>query len=192
MQRRRNPTNSVQYQKPQTQSHPRHDLLRGPAHRRADQPPHRRDRFGQDADPHPKSERKKDRYTLLSPKLLTLLREYFKKERPHFWLFEGTGSTREKPVQYSERSIQQILSRALRETGITKPVTVHTLRRSFATHLLENGTDLRYIQSLLGHNDPKTTQVYTHITTKGFNQIRSPLDKLDIWKIPAIAGITTL
>lgn len=127
-----------------------------------------------------KAKGKKDRYTLLSPKLLILLREYFKKERPHFWLFEGSGSTRERPVQYAERSIQQILGRALKETGITKHVTVHTLRHSFATHLLENGTDLRYIQSLLGHSNPKTTQVYTHVTTKGFNQIQSPLDKLDI------------
>ena len=127
-----------------------------------------------------KAKGKKDRYTLLSVKLLVLLREYFKKERPHYWLFEGYGTTKEKPVQYSERSIQQILAKALKDTGITKHVTVHTLRHSFATHLLENGTDLRYIQSLLGHSSSKTTEVYTHVTTKGFNQIISPLDKLDI------------
>ncbi|TXE02005.1 tyrosine-type recombinase/integrase [Algoriphagus aquimarinus] len=122
----------------------------------------------------------KDRYTILSTKLLELLRLYFKKERPHYWLFEGMGSTKAKPIQYSDRSIQQILKKALSQTKITKHVTVHTLRHSFATHLLENGTDLRYIQSLLGHSNSKTTEVYTHITTKGFNQIISPLDKLDI------------
>ena len=122
----------------------------------------------------------KDRYTILSKKVLDLLREYFKQEKPHYWLFEGMGSTKEKPVQYSSRSIQNILKVALKKTGIKKHITVHTLRHSFATHLLENGTDLRYIQNLLGHSSSKTTEVYTHITTKGFNQIVSPLDKLDI------------
>ena len=123
---------------------------------------------------------KKDRYTLLSRKLLVLLRNYFKAEKPHYWLFEGVGSSSEKPVRYSVRSIQSILQTALEKTNIKKHVTVHTLRHSFATHLLENGTDLRYIQSLLGHESSKTTEVYTHVTTKGFGQIISPLDKLDI------------
>jgi len=66
------------------------------------------------------------------------------------------------------------------KVGIKKKVSVHTLRHSFATHLLENGTDLRYIQVLLGHESSKTTEIYTHITTKGFNQIKSPLENLDI------------
>lgn len=123
---------------------------------------------------------KKDRYTILSKKLLVLLRSYFIVEKPNHWLFEGAGSTKENPVQYSVRSIQSILKAALEKTGIKKHVTVHTLRHSFATHLLENGTDLRYIQNLLGHESSKTTEIYTHITTKGFNQIISPLDKLEI------------
>ncbi len=123
---------------------------------------------------------KKDRYTLLSSKALEILRTYIKQERPHYYLFEGQGSKVDKPLKYSARSIQSILKQSLQRTDIKKKITVHTLRHSFATHLLENGTDLRYIQSLLGHESPKTTQIYTHITTKGFDQIKSPLDGLDI------------
>ncbi len=126
------------------------------------------------------SKGKKDRYTVLSVKTLAMLRLYFKKERPYYWLFEGLGSTSLKPVPYSARSIQNILKASVAKAGLKKKITVHTLRHSFATHLLEHGTDLRYIQNLLGHESPKTTQIYTHITTRGFDQIKSPLDGLDI------------
>jgi len=121
------------------------------------------------------SKGKKDRYTLLSVKMLEILRTYYKQYRPKEYLFEGAGGT-----VYSARSIQQILKASAQRGGIQKKISVHTLRHSFATHLLENGTDLRYIQSLLGHESSKTTEIYTHITTKGFDQIKSPLDRLDI------------
>lgn len=121
------------------------------------------------------SKGKKDRYTLLSTKTLITLRQYFIEYKPQVWLFEGINGD-----QYSARSIQNILKAALQKTGIKKRITVHSLRHSFATHLLENGTDLRYIQSLLGHESSKTTEIYTHITTKGMDQIKNPLDKLDI------------
>jgi len=119
------------------------------------------------------SKGKKDRYTLLSKKTLITLRHYFKEYKPKEWLFEGEGGG-----QYSQKAIQNILKRAVQKTGIKKRITVHTLRHSFATHLLENGTDLRYIQNLLGHSSSKTTEIYTHITNKGFDQISNPLDKL--------------
>ena len=117
---------------------------------------------------------KKDRYTLLSVRLLEVLRKYFIEYKPKMWLFEGaTGG------QYSVGSIQSIMKESVKKAGIKKKVSVHTLRHSFATHLLENGCDLRYIQALLGHSSSKTTEIYTHITTKGFDQIKSPLDKPD-------------
>ena len=121
------------------------------------------------------SKGKKDRYTLLSTKTLLILRDYFKTYRPKEFLFEGQDGG-----CYSTRSIQNIFRDAVEKTKIKKKVSVHSLRHSFATHLLENGTNLRYIQSLLGHSNSKTTEIYTHVTTKGFEQLKSPLDNLDI------------
>lgn len=126
------------------------------------------------------SKGKKDRYTLLSPITLKLLRKYIKEYRPTYYLFEGQGSTKESPVSYTARSIQAILKESAKKAKISKNISVHTLRHSFATHLLEHGTDLRYIQNLLGHESSKTTEIYTHVTTKGFDQIKSPLDHLDL------------
>jgi integrase/recombinase XerD len=118
---------------------------------------------------------RKDRYTLLSKKVLPVLREYFKEYKPKEWLFEGV-----KGKQYSESSIYTIVTEAFQKAGIKKKASPHTLRHCFGTHLLENGTDLRYIQALMGHASSKTTEIYTHITTKGFDQIVNPLDKLEI------------
>jgi integrase/recombinase XerD len=118
---------------------------------------------------------KKDRNSLLSDKLLIILREYFKIYKPKMWLFEGQYGE-----QYSDSSIQNILKQACQRIGIVKKVSVHTLRHSFATHLLERGTDLRYIQELLGHSSSKTTEIYTHITHKGMEKVKSPLDNLDL------------
>ena len=118
---------------------------------------------------------KKDRYTLLSEKLLPLLREYYKAYKPKDYLFEGQFGEK-----YSETSVNSVLRESVKKSGIKKRITMHTLRHSFATHLLEQGTDLRYIQSLLGHENTKTTQIYTHVTTKGFEQIKSPFDSLEL------------
>jgi len=117
---------------------------------------------------------KKDRIVPLSPKILEMLRDYYKTYKPTTYLFEGqTVGT-----PYDERSLQQVLKQALKKVGITKPVTLHWLRHSYATHLLESGTDLRYIQELLGHNSSKTTEIYTHVSTKSIQQIKSPFDDL--------------
>ena len=118
---------------------------------------------------------RKDRYTLLSHDLLVWLREYYVKKRPKNWLFEGGLGG-----QYSTRSVQNIMKEAVKRAGIKKHATVHTLRHSFGTHLLENGADLRYIQNLMGHSSTKTTEIYTHITTKGLEKLKSPLDNLKI------------
>lgn len=118
---------------------------------------------------------KKDRMTLLSNKALNLTREYYRQYHPKVWLFEGVNGRK-----YSITSVRKIFQRALIQSGVGKSVTLHSLRHSFATHLLERGTDLRYIQSLLGHSSSKTTEIYTHVTSKGFENLRSPLDEMDL------------
>jgi len=117
---------------------------------------------------------KKDRIAPLSPKILEMLREYFKVYKPTTFLFEGQKAG----TPYDARSLQLILKQALQKTGVLKPVTLHWLRHSFATHLLESGTDLRFIQELLGHSSSKTTEIYTHVSTKSIQQIKSPFDDL--------------
>ena len=116
---------------------------------------------------------KKDRQVMLSEKFLLILRQYYLKYKPSYFLFEGQNS-----LQYSGRSIQQIVKESATKSGLNKPVSPHILRHSFATHLLESGTDIRYIQELLGHNHLKTTEIYTHITDVAKNKIKSPLDRL--------------
>ena len=120
------------------------------------------------------SKGKKDRIVPLSPKILELLREYYKIYKPITWLFESVKGNE----LYDERSLSNVLKQALVKAGITKPVSLHWLRHSYATHLLESGTDLRYIQELLGHNSSKTTEIYTHVSTKSIQNIKSPFDEL--------------
>ena len=103
-----------------------------------------------------------------------MLREYFTACKPRLYLLEGQI----KGLPYDSRSLQQVLKQALEKTGINKPVTLHWLRHSYATHLLENGTDLRYIQEILGHSSSKTTEIYTHVSTKNIQKIVSPFDYL--------------
>jgi len=117
---------------------------------------------------------KKDRITPLSEKVLVLLREYFIAYKPKEWLFEGQSGI----GQYDERSLANVLKQAIEKCNINKPVTLHWLRHSYATHLLENGTDLRYIQELLGHNSSRTTEIYTHVSNKSLQKIVSPFDTL--------------
>jgi site-specific recombinase XerD len=124
----------------------------------------------------------KDRYTLLSQRLLEVLREYWKEYRPVGWLFCGKPET--EPLSVS--SVQRVFEKILVRAGIKKPASVHTLRHSFATHLLEAGTDLFHIQRLLGHMSPKTTAVYLHLSRKNLGGVRSPLDLLEgVGKFPS-------
>ncbi len=117
---------------------------------------------------------KKDRTTILSASTLTLLRKYYTFYKPKEYLFEGQYGG-----QYSSKSVQNIIKKGLAEARINKPASTHTLRHSFATHLLENGTDLRYIQVLLGHSSPKTTEIYTRVSTKSLSEIKSPIENIN-------------
>ena len=114
---------------------------------------------------------KKDRISLLSDNLLQLLRQYYKEYNPKEYLFEGQNGGK-----YSATSISNILRKAAKKAGIRKTVTPHMLRHSFATHLLEQGTDLRYTQELLGHGSSKTTEIYTHVSKKAIDKIKNPMD----------------
>lgn len=117
---------------------------------------------------------RKDRIAPISEKIIEMLRTYYKMYKPEVWLFEG----QKKREQYSEESLSKVLKNACKIVNIDKPVTLHWLRHSYATHLLENGTDLRYIQELLGHKSSKTTEIYTHVSTKSLQNIKSPFDEL--------------
>lgn len=117
---------------------------------------------------------RKDRYTVLSEVALNVLREYAREYKPVTWLFQGEEAGR----HITERTVQRIFENAKEKAQIQKKVSVHSLRHSFATHLLEGGIDLRYIQELLGHQSSKTTEIYTHVTKKSIKNITSPLDKL--------------
>ncbi|MEW6620224.1 MAG: tyrosine-type recombinase/integrase [bacterium] len=124
------------------------------------------------------SKGRKDRYVMLSEVALEILRGYWRKYKPEKWLFEGARVGR----HLSTRTVEKILEDACKKAGTKKDVSVHTLRHNFATHLLEGGTDLRYIQELLGHKDSKTTEIYTHVSTKNIGKIKSPLDTLNLKK----------
>ncbi|NQU87267.1 MAG: tyrosine-type recombinase/integrase [Mariniphaga sp.] len=117
---------------------------------------------------------KKDRVVPISEKVIEMLRTYYKLFKPKIWLFEG----QESGTRYSEKSLQSVLKQALAKANNIKPVTLHWLRHSYATHLLENGTDLRYIQEILGHKSSKTTEIYTHVSIPGLQKIKSPFDDL--------------
>lgn len=118
---------------------------------------------------------KKDRRTLLSDKAQKLIARYLAEWKPKEWLFEGQYNGR-----YSATSARNILKSAMRKAGIQKRGSLHTLRHSFATHLLESGTDIRYIQELLGHNSSKTTEIYTYVSSKYISSIKSPADFLEL------------
>ena len=104
-----------------------------------------------------------------------LLNKYIDAYKPGDYLFEGANGGKYSPV-----SARQILKRSLSAVGIKKSITLHTLRHSHATHLLENGTDIRYIQELLGHNSPKTTMIYTHVSSTSLDRIKYPFDDFTI------------
>jgi integrase/recombinase XerD len=122
----------------------------------------------------PQAKGQKDRYSLLSPRLLAILRNYWKIARPHPYLFPGSRADR--PI--SPRTVQKVARRARAAAGLNKGVPPHTLRHSFATHLLEAGTDLRTIPILLGHHSLNTTARYLHVSTAALASTRSPLDRL--------------
>jgi site-specific recombinase XerD len=117
----------------------------------------------------------KDRYSILSQRTLELLRQYWHHYRPKEWLFEG--AKKDDPI--TTHSIQLMFYAAKKRAGIRKPASVHTLRHSFATHLIEAGTSLHHVQMLLGHRSPVTTTVYLHVSRLNLAQVISPLDRTD-------------
>jgi len=117
---------------------------------------------------------RKDRYTLLGVAALEVLREYWKAYKPRNWLFEGNTAGK----QLSKKTAEEVFAQAVQRAKIQKHVTFHSLRHSFATHLLEAGVDIRYIQELLGHSSTRTTEIYTHVSQLKVAQIRSPLDQI--------------
>ena len=116
----------------------------------------------------------KDRVTILSQRMLQLLREYYLNNKPQYWLFEGPR----RGHQYTASSVRQSLLSIAQRAKINRTVTPHMLRHSFATHLLEKGVDVRYIQSLLGHDSLKTTEIYTHVSNRDIKNINNPLDEI--------------
>lgn len=116
----------------------------------------------------------KDRVLPISEKLIKMLRDYYVAYKPKRWLFEGQSPS----TQYTGASLFKVLRKSVDSANINKPVTLHWLRHSYATHLLESGTDLRYIQELLGHKSSKTTEIYTHVSTKSLQNITSPFDNM--------------
>jgi len=117
----------------------------------------------------------KDRTVPLHPSTLQLLRTYFKKFKPRDFLFNGQDG-----IQYTATSVRALIRRSSESAGIHKKVTPHTLRHSYATHLLESGVDLRIIQTILGHSSVKTTEIYTHVSKKQITSVYNPLDDISI------------
>jgi site-specific recombinase XerD len=115
----------------------------------------------------------KDRTTILADKAILVLKKYLEMYKPNYWLFEGLDR---KP--YSPTSVLSILKKSSLKAGLNKIVRPHMLRHSFATHMLEQGVDLRFIQTLLGHSSPKTTEIYTHVTKFSLAKIKSPFDAI--------------
>jgi site-specific recombinase XerD len=116
----------------------------------------------------------KDRYSPLPSRTLKLLREYWLMIRSKSWLFPSASGL----GHISNTTIALCFKKVLWESGVSKPASVHTLRHSYATHLLENGVDLQHIQRILGHKSPKSTIIYTHLTQKGIKQLRQSINKL--------------
>jgi len=118
----------------------------------------------------------KDRVVPLPDRMIGMLRNYYKIYRPSEWLFEGNV----KGVTWSETSLREVFIRAMKYAGIKKNLTLHSLRHTYATHLLENGIDLRFIQVLLGHRSSRTTEIYTHVMARSIDRIKSPFENLNL------------